>query len=389
MRPRKIVLLGSTGSIGRSTLDVVATHPDRFDVLALAAYSDVDTLAEQARRFGPKYVCLVNSDRADDLKAALPGHPARLVFGEDELVQLAGLEETDMVVNAVVGAAGLLASLATVRQGGALALANKESLVAGGPLFPDLMAKTGAQILPIDSEHSALWQALRAGKPDEVRRLIITASGGPFREYPADKFAAITPQQALNHPTWKMGPKITIDSATLANKGLEVIEAVALFQVPAEKISVVVHPQSIIHSMVEFVDSSIIAQLSEPDMRLPITHALFWPERIESGFGRLDLDQLADLTFEPPDLERFAALRLAFEVARTGGTAPAIFNAANEIAVEAFLDRNIKFTDIPTIIEDAVNTVPVNSAPELEDVLEADRRARQTAREKAGIQTCC
>ena len=381
---RKIVLLGSTGSIGKSTLDVVTDHPGSFDVIALAAYSNVDLLVEQFHAFQPKYLCLVNPDNAPRLREALKDHSVELLFGEEELVHLAGLSEADIVVNAVVGAAGLLASLETVRQGGTLALANKESLVTGGPLFPELVKKSGAKILPIDSEHSALWQALTAGKPSEIRRLIITASGGPFRNLPADQFAAITPAQALNHPTWKMGPKITIDSATLANKGLEVIEAVALFSVPVEQVSVVVHPQSIIHSMVEYVDSSVIAQLSSPDMRLPITYALFWPDRAESKFGALDFSSLSGLTFEEPDLQRFGALRLAFDAARTGGTAPAVFNAANEIAVEAFLNEKITFPEITDTIEKTLNAVSIVSMPQLDDIIEADRTGRAVAQEKIG-----
>jgi len=388
MSPRTIVLLGSTGSIGRSTLDVIDAHPGAFELKALAAYSSADILLEQYRRYHPEYLCLVREDRADWLRDQLKDEPVELLVGEEQLVKLAALE-VDLVVNAVVGAAGLLASLETVNRGGVLALANKESLVAGGPLFPEIMKRTGAKILPIDSEHSALWQALASGKESEIRRLIITASGGPFRTWPIEKFESITPAQALNHPTWKMGPKITIDSATLANKGLEVIEAVALFRVPVERVSVVVHPQSIIHSMVEFVDSSIIAQISNPDMRLPICYALFWPDRVESEFGRLEPAALTDLTFEEPDLQRFGALRLAFEVARTGGTAPAVFNAANEIAVEAFLKEHIKFTEITDIIENTVNTVPIVSKPQLDDVLAADRAARTAAREKVGKTQCC
>ncbi len=376
---RDIVILGSTGSIGRSTLEVVAKHRERFNVHALAAHSNIELLAQQCREFQPDVVCIVDKTRAAQLETNLKDLSISVVAGEDELVNLASLTGTNLIINAVVGAAGLRASLAAVESGKCLALANKESLVAGGPLFPPLMEKSGAIILPIDSEHSAIWQALVSGKKEELRKIIITASGGPFRDYPLEKFDDITPEQALKHPTWQMGRKITIDSATLANKGLEVIEAVALFQVPVEKIEVLIHPQSIVHSMVEFIDSSIIAQLSSPDMRLPITYALFWPQRVESEFGKLDMSRHNRLTFEPPDLKRFEALKTAFEVAATGGTAPAVFNAANEVAVSAFLDGRIRFTQIARIIKEAVDKIKVVSTPTLDDILEADDLARKTA----------
>lgn len=385
MSKRNIVILGSTGSIGRSTLEVLAAHPDRFNVRALAAYSNVELLASQVRRFQPEYVCVVDQSKAKFLTEQLSDQPVTVLAGEDELVRLASLSDAEIIVNAVVGAAGLRASLAAVEKGKVLALANKESLVAGGPLFPPIMEKSGGVILPIDSEHSAIWQALASGRKEEVRKIIITASGGPFRDYPLEKFDDITPEQASHHPTWKMGRKITIDSATLANKGLEVIEAVALFQVPVDRIEVVIHPQSIVHSMVEFIDSSILAQLSTPDMRLPITYALFWPERVESDFGRLDMKELERLTFEPPDLNRFDALKIAFEVAAVGGTAPAVFNAANEVAVGAFLDGKIKFTQIARLIGEAVDKITIVSSPSLSDILEADSLAREKAAQLAGF----
>lgn len=385
MDKRNIVILGSTGSIGRSTLEVLTAHPDRFNVRALAAYSNVELLVSQVREFHPEYVCVVDESKASLLAEQLSDQSVTVLAGEDELVRLASLSDVELIVNAVVGAAGLRASLAAVEKGKVLALANKESLVAGGPLFPPIMDKSGGTILPIDSEHSAIWQALACGRKEEIRKIIITASGGPFRNYPPEKFDEITPEQASHHPTWKMGRKITIDSATLANKGLEVIEAVALFQVPVDQIEVVVHPQSIIHSMVEFKDSSILAQLSKPDMRLPITYALFWPERVESDFGRLDISQLADLTFEPPDLNRFEALRIAFEVATVGGTAPAVFNAANEVAVNAFLEGRIKFTQIARVIAEAVDKISIVSSPSLSDILEADSLARKEAAQLAGL----
>ena len=355
----------------------------------MAAHSNIELLAVQYLQFRPEYVCLVDSNRSRLLAERLKNKPVRVLSGEDEMVQLATLDDADLVVNAVVGAAGLRASLAAVKNGKSLALANKESLVTGGPLFEPLMKKNESKILPIDSEHSAIWQALACGKTDEVRSIILTASGGPFRDYPLERFAEITPRQALAHPTWKMGPKITIDSATMVNKGLEIIEAMALFSLPTEKVKVVIHPQSIVHSMVEFIDSSIIAQLSNPDMRLPITYALFWPERVESDYGRLDLDKLASLTFEKPDFNRFPALKLAYSVAETGGTAPAVFNAANEVAVDAFLGEVVRFTEITDIIKDTVSKIAVVSNPKLDDILRADSEARRIAGERIGQSTCC
>lgn len=384
MTPKKLVILGSTGSIGRSTIDVINAHPDCFAVRALAAYSNVDLLVEQYRMLRPQYLCLVDQAGADLLRARLKGEPVEILVGREALIGLAGLDDVDMVVNAVVGAAGMLVSLETIKNGTMLALANKESLVCGGPLFPPLVKKHETMILPIDSEHSAIWQALTSGRENELRHVIITASGGPFRTLSLEKFGEVTVEQALSHPTWKMGPKITIDSATLVNKGLEVLEAVVLFSVPAEKIKVVIHPQSIIHSMVEFIDSSIIAQLSRPDMRLPISYALFWPDRVESEYGRLDPAQMGDLTFAEPDLKRFRALKIAYEVAETSGTAPAVFNAANEMAVDGFLKRKLKFTQITDIIEEAVNNINVVSKPSLDDILEADRKAREFAKSKIG-----
>ena len=388
MESRKIVILGSTGSIGRATLEVIIAHPGSFDIVALAANSNIELLEEQYHKHHPKYIAVVDEEKAASLAKQLKDEPVEILAGKDELVKLAGLGEVNLVVNAVVGAAGLQASFEAVKQGKFLALANKESLVTGGPLFAPLSKRNDGKILPIDSEHSAIWQALACGHPDEIKNIILTASGGPFRNYPRDKFDEITPEMALKHPTWKMGAKITIDSATLANKGLEVIEAVALFSVPADKIKVVVHPQSVIHSMVEYIDSSIIAQMSRPDMRLPITFALFWPERVVSDFGRLDFTEYGHLDFEEPDYLRFPLLKLAFKVAETGGTAPAVFNAANEVAVGAFLKRLIKFTGIVDIIDDALDNLKVVSKPSLEDILKADDLARKTAQKKIEELAC-
>ncbi|MEE8404862.1 MAG: 1-deoxy-D-xylulose-5-phosphate reductoisomerase [candidate division Zixibacteria bacterium] len=385
---RNIVLLGSSGSIGKSTLDVVRKFSDRLKIKALAVNSNIELLISQYHEFKPEYICVVDESFHSRLKSALSQEPVQILSGKDEMIQLSALADADIVVNAIVGAAGLLASIETIKSKKTLALANKESLVTGGPLFPSLLEKSGAKILPIDSEHSAIFQALESRNMAEVKNLILTASGGPFRDLPKEKFAEITLEQALNHPTWKMGPKITIDSATLANKGLEVIEALNLFNISVDKIKVVVHPQSIVHSMVEFVDSSILAQMSRPDMRMPITYALFWPERAESEFGRLDFSSSLDLSFEPPDFDKFPALKLAFEAAQTGGTAPAIFNAANEIAVAAFLKKNISFVDITRTIDETLSQVEVAGRPSLDDIWEADARAREYAKEMTGQLIC-
>ncbi len=388
MDMRNIVLLGSSGSIGKSTLDVVRKFSDRLKIKALAVNSNIELLISQYHEFKPEYICVVDESFHSRLKSALSQEPVQILSGKDEMIQLSALADADIVVNAIVGAAGLLASIETIKSKKTLALANKESLVTGGPLFPSLLEKSGAKILPIDSEHSAIFQALESRNMAEVKNLILTASGGPFRDLPKEKFAEITLEQALNHPTWKMGPKITIDSATLANKGLEVIEALNLFNISVDKIKVVVHPQSIVHSMVEFVDSSILAQMSRPDMRMPITYALFWPERAESEFGRLDFSSSLDLSFEPPDFDKFPALKLAFEAAQTGGTAPAIFNAANEIAVAAFLKKNISFVDITRTIDETLSQVEVAGRPSLDDIWEADARAREYAKEMTGQLIC-
>ncbi len=388
MDMRNIVLLGSSGSIGKSTLDVVRKFPDRLKISALAVNSNIELLISQYNEFKPDYVCVVDENLHSRLQSALSNEPVEILSGKDEMIQLSALDDAAIVVNAVVGAAGLLASLEAVKKKKTLALANKESLVAGGPLFPSLLEKSGAKIVPIDSEHSALFQVLESRNMAEVKNLILTASGGPFRDLPKEEFAEITLEQALNHPTWKMGSKITIDSATLANKGLEVIEAVNLFKVSVDKVKVVVHPQSVVHSMVEFVDSSILAQMSRPDMRMPITYALFWPERVESEYGQLDFSGGLNFNFEPPDFDKFPALELAFQAARTGGTAPAIYNAANEIAVDAFLKKTISFVDITRTIDETLSQIEAVGRPSLDDILEADAGAREYAKEMTGQLIC-
>lgn len=388
MTVRKITILGSTGSIGRSTLEVVRAQPGRFEIIALAAYSNVELIAEQYHEFHPRQLCLIEAEAADRLKQTLKGESVEILSGEEALVSLASTPEAELILNAVVGSAGLRASIETLRSDKDLALANKESLVSGGPLFPALLKKSKGRILPVDSEHSAIWQAINSGQTEQISRIILTASGGPFRGWTREQLAEITPAQALAHPTWKMGPKISIDSSTLVNKGLEVIEAVVLFSIPPSQIEVVVHPQSIIHSMVEFVDSSVIAQLSNPDMRLPISYALFWPERVKSEFGRIDFSKLADLTFEKPDFESFPALKLAYEVAESGGSAPAIYSAANEVAVPAFLDGKIKYLDIADSIRDTLAQIEIIKEPTLKDILAADHEARQVCKERMELSKC-
>jgi 1-deoxy-D-xylulose-5-phosphate reductoisomerase len=358
---RGVVILGSTGSIGTQALDVIARHPDEYRVIALAAGGNVELLAEQARAFG------------------VPADLARSCLGEPEaLAELAAHPDADVVLNAVVGFAGLPATIAALEGGKRLALANKESLIAAGPVVAKARAAGGAEIVPVDSEHSAIWQCLRSGRHTEVERIILTASGGPFRGRTANELATVTRADALRHPTWQMGAKITIDSSTLMNKGLEVIEAHELFGVDYDRVDVVVHPQSIVHGMVEFVDGATVAQLSMPDMRLPIGLALGAPDRFPEAFGAIDWTTLGTLTFEPPDRSTFRCLALAYEAGRAGGTAPAILSAANEIAVEAFLADRIGWTAIAEIVEEVLSA-GVGSADEVSDVLAADAVARERA----------
>ena len=377
MAVRKLSILGSTGSIGRSALEVIIANPGRFEIMALAAGRNVELLAEQIIKFRPRHAVVYSAKEADQLKKLDPLPGLEISYGQSGLIQVAAMPENDIVLNALVGAVGLMASLETIKSGKDLALANKESMVVGGPLFGPEMEKTGAKILPVDSEHSAIWQCLKAGRFEEIRRILLTASGGPFRERDIDSFKEITREEALAHPTWKMGPKISIDSATMMNKGLELIEAVWLFSLPADKIKIVIHPQSIVHSMVEYFDSSIIAQLSNPDMKLPIACALFWPDRVSSDSGRIDLVKAGRLDFYEPDEDRFPALRLARKAAEMGGTAPAVLNAANEVAVESFLAGKISFLEITELIENILVKHVVSPRPVLDDILESDRKARQ------------
>jgi len=357
-----ITVLGSTGSIGVSTLDVIARHADRFHVVALTANLDVEGLLGQIRRFRPRYAVMADVSAAARLRQLLrdEGLETELLEGGQALDTVATLDEVDYVMAAIVGAAGLLPALAAARAGKRILLANKEALVVAGGLFVDAARRSGATVLPIDSEHNAIFQCLperfdgEAGGGTGVRRILLTASGGPFRERTLAELAGVTPAQACAHPNWQMGRKISVDSATMMNKGLEVIEAHWLFGLPAERIDVVVHPQSIVHSMVEYVDGSVLAQMGNPDMRTPIAHALAWPERIEAGVRSLDLFEVGHLDFSAPDFERFPCLRLAFDALCGGTQMPAVLNAANEVAVQAFLDQRIAFTEIPRLIEAAL-----------------------------------
>jgi 1-deoxy-D-xylulose-5-phosphate reductoisomerase len=366
-----VAILGSTGSIGRSTLAVLDRHQDRFRVVALAARRNASLLAEQADRFRPSLVVLTETGEVA---------PADWARGDEGLIAAATHPDVDIVVNAVVGAAGLSATLATLEAGKRLALANKESLVAGGPLVLDALRRGGGELIPVDSEHSAILQCLPGGAPLGVRRLILTASGGAFRGRSRAELERVTPQDALRHPTWDMGAKITVDSATLANKALEVIEAHFLFDLPYDRLETVVHPQSIVHSMVEFDDGSVLSQMGFPTMELPILYALTHPARFQDGVRPFDPVAAGPLTFEPIDHECFPTFGLGVAAGRTGGTAPAVFNAANEVAVAAFLDESLRFVEIPRIIErtlDACGATPIRS---LDDVRAADREAREHAR---------
>ncbi|ADK84118.1 1-deoxy-D-xylulose 5-phosphate reductoisomerase [Desulfarculus baarsii DSM 2075] len=378
---KRLAILGSTGSIGQSTLDVVRRQAERFEIVSLTAASSVEALAAQAIEFRPKIVAVANQEAAGRLRALLPAGLRSLVaHGAEGYLEAAAGCGAQVVVSAMVGAAGLLPTLAAVKAGLTVALANKETLVAGGELVMAEAARGGATILPVDSEHSAIFQCLLAGAPEEVARLWLTASGGPFRQLDRQALAKVTPEQALAHPNWSMGPKITVDSATLMNKGLEVIEAHWLFDQPYDKIKVVVHPQSIVHSMVEFVDGNFMAQMGPPDMRLPIALALNHPRRLRAVGPSLDPGKLAALSFEEPDPERFPALGLACQAGRAGKAAPAVLNAANEVAVRRFLAGRLGFLDIASCVEAVLERHPGLPADSIGAILEADRWARAEAR---------
>jgi 1-deoxy-D-xylulose-5-phosphate reductoisomerase len=380
---KRLAVVGSTGSIGQNTLRVVEHLSDRFSIFALAANSAVDRLAEQTAAFRPAVVAIMDElrvsefrRRCSDLKTVVP----EVVTGERGLCQIASATEVDIVVSAAVGAAGLRPTYCAVTSGKTVALANKEAMVLAGELLRHSASRTGARLIPVDSEHSAVEQCLRSGQRGEVRRLILTASGGPFRETPLERFAGITPEEALKHPTWQMGKRITIDSATLMNKGLEVIEARWLFDIASDKIDIMVHPQSIVHSMVEFVDGSVVAQLGAADMRQPIQYALTYPDRLPSPVASLDWRSVPRLDFAVPDRQKFPCVNLAYRAIELGGTAPAVLNAVDEIVVEAFLDRRIPFTAIPRVISSTLDAHAVRTADCVETIMEADTWAREEAR---------
>ena len=381
-----VAVLGATGSIGTSTLDVLSRHPERYRVVALSAHRQVERMAVLCAQHRPAYAVMVDAAAAQRLRALLREQrvATEVLSGAASLEQMAALPEVGSVVAAIVGAAGLRSSLAAARAGKRILLANKEALVMSGQIFMDEVTRSGAQLLPVDSEHNAIFQCLPANFGSGlaqvgVRRILLTASGGPFRTTPAEQLDDVTPEQAIAHPNWVMGKKISVDSATMMNKGLEIIEARWLFNAAPEQIQVVLHPQSVIHSLVEYRDGSLLAQLGHPDMRTPIAHALAWPERIECGVPSLDIFAVARLDFSPPDLQRFPCLRLAYQTVRAGGTSGAIMNAANEVAVQAFLERRLAFTGIARVVEQVMDSVPGGAAVTLDAVLEADKVARVSA----------
>ena len=374
---KKIAILGSTGSIGRNALRVIDALGPQYQVSALSAHSNVRLLAEQAMQYKPKVIAVTNPDYDKELRELIGDSDIEIIPGSDGLIEIAQLEEVDIVLTAVVGSAGLPAVLAAARSGKQLAIANKEPLVIAGELLMKEAKDNGSTVLPVDSEHSAIFQAMQSGKREEVNKIILTASGGPFRQASVEDIKNVSLEQALSHPVWDMGPKITIDSATMMNKAFEVIEARWLFDMPAEKIDVLIHPESIVHSLVEFVDGSVIAQLGEPDMCLPIQYALTYPARVAGITRPLWLDKIGNLTFEKPNLEVFRALALGFEVARIGGTAAVVFNAANEAAVEEFLAGRINFVTIIELIENCLDKHNVKKCVTLEELLEADSWARR------------
>lgn len=384
---RSLCVLGSTGSIGVSTLDVVARHPDQYRVVALSANRNYEALYQQCVIHKPDRVVLVEEHGVQTLRDKLATHPdinTVVLGGAQALQEIATLDSVDTVMAAIVGAAGLLPTLAAATNGKRVLLANKEALVMSGQLLLDAIAKSGAELLPIDSEHNAIFQCMPAGfrvgdSPQGVRRILLTASGGPFRSMPIDQLPGVTPEQAVAHPNWDMGKKISVDSATMMNKGLEFIEASLLFNVPEDQIQVVIHPQSVIHSMVDYTDGSILAQLGNPDMRVPIAHALAWPERFDSGAEPLDIFKVQRLDFERPDDNRFPCLKLAYSAVHDGGFMPTVMNAANEIAVAAFLSGQIRFTDIYGVVAHCMETVENGVADHLDSVLDVDRRSRAMA----------
>ena len=375
---RSVTILGATGSVGRSTLDLIAREPDRFETVALTAHRDVEGLATLARRHRPRLAVIGDASLHAELQAALAGTGIETAAGEGAIGDAAA-SGADWTMAAIVGTAGLEPVMRALERGGTVALANKEALVSAGALMIQAAAASGATLLPVDSEHNAIFQCFDRDRPESVRRIILTASGGPFRDWPLERMRLATPDQAVAHPNWSMGAKISVDSATLMNKGLELIEAHRLFPVGAGAIDVVVHPQSVVHSLVEYVDGSVLAQLGPPDMRVPIAHTLAWPERMETPCRRLDLVAIGALAFEAPDLARFPALRLAREVLAAGGAKPAIFNAANEIAVASFLERRLGFLDIASLVGEVLARFDPPAPASIDAVLEIDAEARRVA----------
>jgi 1-deoxy-D-xylulose-5-phosphate reductoisomerase len=385
---KAITLLGSTGSIGTQTLDIVEHNPDKFRIVGLAAGSNVEMLAQQVRQFRPEIVAIGNEAKFSELKAALANldYQPMIVAGAEGTIEVAGYGDAQSVVTGIVGCAGLLPTIAAIKAGKDIALANKETLIAGGPVVLPLVEKHGVKLLPADSEHSAIFQCLQGVPPGGLRRIILTASGGAFRDLPADQLATVTIADALKHPNWSMGQKITIDSATLMNKGLEVIEAHYLFGVDYDNIDIVVHPQSIIHSLIEVQDTSVLAQLGWPDMRLPLLYALSWPDRVATNWEKFDLVKAGDLTFRAPDRQKYPCIDLAYAAGRAGGSMPAILNGANEQAVALFLAEKIHFLDIPKVIEKVCDKhkADFTATPSLDDILAADIWARKMVLEFSG-----
>ena len=379
--PRRVTILGSTGSVGCNTIDLIDRNRGRFEVAAITAGSNVSLLAEQALRLRPRFVALAEPAGYADLKRALSGSGIAVGAGPNALVEAAE-HPADWIMAAIVGAAGLAPTLAAIRRGGIIAFANKECLVCAGPLMMREVVKSGATLLPVDSEHNAIFQVFDFDRRHAIEELILTASGGPFRSLSHNAMRDVTPSEAINHPNWDMGDKISIDSATMMNKGLEIIEAHHLFGIPEDRISVLVHPQSIVHSMVRYVDGSILAQLGQPDMRTPIAYALAWPERMAAPVKRLDLATMSTLNFEAPDSRRFPALRLAREALRAGGTIPTALNAANEEAVAGFLNNRIGFLDIARLVEHILSEMPAGGMDSLDVVLETDAEARRRVRQE-------
>ncbi len=382
-----LCILGATGSIGVSTLDVISRHPDKYKVVALTANTNIDALFKQCQQYRPQYAVVVNEEKAVSFKQKLDEsglNDITVLVGAQALQQVASLDQVESVMAAIVGAAGLLPTLAAAKAGKTVLLANKEALVMSGDIFMQAVAESGAHLLPIDSEHNAIFQCMPGGyetgtRAKQARRILLTASGGPFRATPIADLEHVTPEQAVAHPKWDMGRKISVDSATMMNKGLELIEACLLFNMSPEDIQVVIHKQSIIHSMVDYVDGSVLAQMGNPDMRTPIAHAMAWPERFDSGVEPLNIFEVKQMDFEQPDLQRFPCLRLACEAVKAGGIMPTILNAANEIAVDAFLNEMIRFTDIPKIIEKTMAEFSPDIADSLDIILQADADARQVS----------